>query len=220
MSLIHEALKRAEAEKTGREITPPPVPTITPADKPAESPALRVVSATEKNRQKTPLTVTALLMILAAVGVVAYFVFSLPLPHGRKVTQAAKPTQIVAAGATPIGRPEFNIPAAPGASDAVETPSNEQAGYCATQPATFAETSSPSPEAAAPASAFNSSAAPAAQRSMFHLDGIVVGPDGATAIINGQSVTQGQTVDGAQVLRVDEREVVIEYNGRKVTLRM
>jgi len=81
-----------------------------------------------------------------------------------------------------------------------------------------AAAAAPSPKAAAQPAA--PSPPPPLDESKFKLSGVMMGPGGATAIINGQSVTQGETVDGAKVIRVSQHSVDLEVNGRRLTIRM
>ncbi len=55
----------------------------------------------------------------------------------------------------------------------------------------------------------------------FTLSAIMHGPDGSMAIINGQFVHAGEQVDGAKVVRINRHAAVLEVNGqpRTVTLQ-
>ncbi len=54
----------------------------------------------------------------------------------------------------------------------------------------------------------------------FRISGIMGGANGNIAIINGRPVSRGQTVNGARVLSVGRREVEMEKDGRRFTVRM
>ena len=54
----------------------------------------------------------------------------------------------------------------------------------------------------------------------FRISGIMDGAGGSIAIINGRPVSKGQTVNGATVLSVGRREVEMEKDGRRFTVRM
>jgi len=63
-------------------------------------------------------------------------------------------------------------------------------------------------------------AAGAAGTSCFRISAIIDAPSGNTAIIDGQAVRRGQTVNGAKVLSVGPREVALEKDGRRFTVKM
>jgi len=46
------------------------------------------------------------------------------------------------------------------------------------------------------------------------------GPNGGLAIINGRPVREGETVAGAKVVRIGNRTVEVEINGRRATVGM
>ena len=52
------------------------------------------------------------------------------------------------------------------------------------------------------------------------ITGVLAGPDGGTAIINGRFVRIGQTVDGAKLIRITPNGVELEANGRRYSLGM
>jgi hypothetical protein len=54
----------------------------------------------------------------------------------------------------------------------------------------------------------------------FKLTGVLRGPDGATAIINGNFYSVGQTIDGAKVTRIGRYTVDLEIEGRRISLGM
>lgn len=52
----------------------------------------------------------------------------------------------------------------------------------------------------------------------YKLNGIIHGPDGITAIINGKPIRTGQEIDGARLLSATGKSVVLDVAGRKLTL--
>ena len=54
----------------------------------------------------------------------------------------------------------------------------------------------------------------------FKLSAVMLGPGGTVAIINGQSVSVGSTVDKAKVIRIDQQTVVLEADGEQFTIHM
>jgi hypothetical protein len=54
----------------------------------------------------------------------------------------------------------------------------------------------------------------------FRLTGIVEGPDGRVAVINGQRLHEGQTVNNAKVVEIGEYHVKLELDGHKITVGM
>ncbi len=54
----------------------------------------------------------------------------------------------------------------------------------------------------------------------FTLDGVMQGPAGGTAIINGRHVRIGQEIKGARVVNIEQYEVILEADGEKFTIGM
>lgn len=52
----------------------------------------------------------------------------------------------------------------------------------------------------------------------WHLSGILFSGNSPIAIINKKIVRTGDTVDKAKVIRIDRKQVILEYKGRKQTL--
>lgn len=50
------------------------------------------------------------------------------------------------------------------------------------------------------------------------LSGIVYSGDSPMAVINGRAVREGDSIDGAQVVRVERRNVILDHEGRRITL--
>jgi len=54
----------------------------------------------------------------------------------------------------------------------------------------------------------------------FKLTGILEGPDGRVAMINGQRLCEGQTINNAKVLEIGPYHVQLEVDGKVITLGM
>jgi len=92
------------------------------------------------------------------------------------------------------------------------------------------EPAPPAPEAAPPAAvepARPPADMPPAKRpekridpARFKLSGIMQTFDGGTAIINGAFIRVGQSIDGATVIRIDQHMVELEADGQRFRIRM
>jgi len=51
------------------------------------------------------------------------------------------------------------------------------------------------------------------------LSGVLVSPGGGTAIINGRFLAVGNTIEGARIVKITKYVVTLEMNGRRFTLR-
>lgn len=59
------------------------------------------------------------------------------------------------------------------------------------------------------------------QEPSFTLNAILSGrPGGDLAIINGQTLAEGEAVDGAKVIRIRGDRVVLQHKGRSLELRL
>jgi len=147
-----------------------------------------------------------------------------PEDKKEKPEQTAGP----AAKAAPNAQ-ETSVPAAKAAEGPQEAPTP------ATQPAIASQPAPPQQPAAAPPRVASSTpkptqgsapkppnppaAKPGPNPAKFQLTGIMEGPQGATAIINGFFVTVGQTVDNAKVVEIGSHVVVLEADGVRTRLR-
>jgi MSHA biogenesis protein MshK len=81
----------------------------------------------------------------------------------------------------------------------------------------------PSPAAMVPAAVTrpaDSAEGPAVKDGSYKLTGIMRGPDGSVAVINGEIVKVGETVGDAKVIKINTNSVLIDDGGKKITLRM
>jgi len=54
----------------------------------------------------------------------------------------------------------------------------------------------------------------------WRLDSTLVAPDRRVAVINGKRVSAGESVDGARVIEIRKLDVLIQVNGRRMTLQL
>jgi hypothetical protein len=76
------------------------------------------------------------------------------------------------------------------------------------------------PPASAPAAPPSPIAAPAAETPKLKVTSIFYNAKAPTAIINGQVIGVGDTIDGATVRSIAPRSVEVEFGGRRLTLRL
>jgi hypothetical protein len=70
------------------------------------------------------------------------------------------------------------------------------------------------------AEARNDRGTPAISKDDYSLTAVMRGPAGATAIINGQFVTVGDTLAGAEVVKVGRHSVELQVEGHTFTIQM
>ena len=228
MSLINEALKRAQQDKLKTFTNAPPAAPLEPACDHTGGPAPR----------------TWMLGAAAAVlvGGGAWWFFAevksdVPAPAAAKalvepplvITDDARSAYAMAAEAVDhfetIVRdaPErFRLLAEAGreareasARAAAEARAKEQARLAAE--ARAAEKARAAAEVLAAAKARDAAKSLASQ---YKLGGIMKADGEATAIVNGLFLREGQTVDGATLIRIEQHTVELEVDGKRVVLRM
>jgi len=270
MSLINDALKRAEEEKRLRTDAPPPAPAApsevpaspeqpspTPEQPPQAAAGTGVSAAALLEAALVPLTVLTGWLLLNRSGIkpapeeasanvappagvavdvpfradgalevspdsgVVPAVSGQPPPRTAEVLppEAAPPASRV----QPV-LPEPSLADIAGAGVGQQPipsphamrnpPGPDNAAPSAT---VAAPTMEPRPAATTPAATQPSSSAYEAR---FRLSGILHGPDGATAIINGFFVHAGETLDDATVVQINSHSVTLDVAGRRVTIRM
>ncbi len=100
-----------------------------------------------------------------------------------------------------------------GSNGATASAGSAAAAESAPKPERTATESAPQPAPPAP-----SVLLPPADTSHLKISSIMNGSGGALAIINGRPVREGETVAGAKVLRIDNRTVEVEIDGRRATV--
>jgi hypothetical protein len=223
MSLIDEALKRAEQDgRRGRREGGPQSP-LTP--EPPEAPGTPDAGDAGGHvpRWRTPLLLAILAVLLLPAG---FFGF-------RALTDATQLPPRPAAGdivrkrpaATPA--PTTRPVAAPATAPA---PTTRPAATAKPKPARAAKASKPKPTTR-PAAAAKKPAepsrpprpvrpAPLVDVSAFRLSAIMVGPEGPTAIINGRFVSVGDRIGQATVIKITRSSVDLEIAGERITVGM
>lgn len=170
MSLINEALKRAEAEKSGA-----PLPRETGSTTDVAS-RLGLRKPGFPTKRIFTVSVVGLLVALSAWLVMDKFSSSIAAPE----TPASAYASAVEPHAVPAEpRPDFS-------NTLTETPA----------------------------------AKPQLKPSDFKLSAIVHGPNGATAIINGQFLQIGSMIQGATIISIARHQVILDADGRRITLQM
>ena len=133
-------------------------------------------------------------------------------PAGTPARPATPPPKASPAKATP--RPSAQAaPAAPVVMQITESPAPAPAPAAASL-LPLAETTPPPQEKAAPARSNN----PPAAAARFRVSGIMSGPTGGAALINGRMIYVGQEIDGARLVRTTANTVVMETEGVRFTL--
>jgi hypothetical protein len=219
MSLVHEALQKAEREKqrkTGvapappHKISPPPAPQFSPTEsRSIETPATVSVAGTFAAGQPAAAAVvdgpakkqssflTVLIVSVAVVAIVAIvFLASLAtsaIRDSRRVVGDGNTAALPAAPASPAAAPQ------PASAAAVPAPVTADSGAPQTQ-----QPAVPSPDP------------------RYKISGITKDTDGKYwAIINGQLRSEDQYVDGATVKSVErDRATLTLDNGQTIVLRL
>ncbi len=241
MSLINEALKRAEAEKSQHLAEVPPLPPLVAVPRARlHLPARRWPTA----------QVGLLAAALVAISITGYVLLK-SYAAGVPQEAAAAPVQVASLTSSPSvprpaspGRaePTSAVPAPTPAARAKESAGPDRAQALRDAFAARAEDAmeiqrlavlnadasarhaapAPVPTAAPP-----SQPAPAAKpaepeddAARFKVSSIMVGPKSATAIINGRIVGVGDVIGQAKVLRITPRAVDLEVSGRRVQVGM
>ncbi|MCE5279751.1 MAG: hypothetical protein ABFD92_20380 [Planctomycetaceae bacterium] len=196
MSLINDALKRAELEK----------PRLDPA---MASPLRELPSPSGRSSLAAKSAVGALLLGAAALATLV--ITGAARPHAAPPAATVKTD--VPAGAPDVD-PQQNVPAVnrdglpcntpkPCAAVAFETISPEDAAPQAVAAATGPQTIAPAPTA-----------------SSFKLSGVMYGPSGPAAIINGHALQTGDQIEGARVMRIDSQSVLLTIDGQTLVVRL
>ena len=215
MSLVHEALRKAEREKQRKAGVAPaapvqPLPSTPAPSAPTHQPVphapitpTAVASTirapaphptpgpTEQPRETNHLLLSALIGCVAIVAIIA-IVFL--VSNASSVLHQAKST-------TPASAPTASTPVA--ASPAPSSPT------VATPPSADV---TPAPSAPAPVMA---------DESLYKISGIMNDPDGKpVAVINGRVAYEGYYIDGATIDKIEPDRVTLDIKGQKELLRL
>jgi hypothetical protein len=215
MSLVHEALRKAEREKqrkTGSVPGAPPSPHQTATPQPAHPPvapapaltlpatpaprhmdARPAAPALEKSLETNHFLLPALIGCVAIVAIIA-IVFL--VSNASSVLRQSKESAPAAAAAAPPSAATSTVSAEP-------------------QPAAPPRSDSATPANIPP------TATPAIDESKYKLSGIMKDPDGkSVAVLNSRVVYEGYFIDGATVEKIGPDRVTLDVNGQKVVRRL
>jgi len=234
MSLINEALKRAQMEKARAKAgdhRPIPLAPAVGENIPRDRLRYLAVAATVMLMVVAVLTWTVLRpMPVPADGATELAQAAAPLPPAPTVElttlqtlvgpRELSPDAAVAYEKTALALRDYEAPAAPlqvleadwepAADETVEVaeakapPPVEQVARVEEPPA---QKPPPPPAQHAP-------------RGNYKLNGIMHGPSGPVAVINGYPVRTGEAIDGAKVVRIDRYSVILDIGGSRLIVRM
>jgi hypothetical protein len=212
MSLVHEALQKAEREKQ-RKLGSAPAAPVTPAPPPpvsapvihppaATAPMTHVphgaashqpAAAVEEMPEKNNFLLPALIGCVAIVAIIA-IVF------------------LVSSATSVLRQSRENPPVTAPAASAAAAPSTSPA---APQPAVPSPTDSAAPASVPPP------AAPATDEPKYKITGVMKDPDGkSSAVLNGRVAYEGYFIDGATVKKIETDRVTLDVKGQEVVLRL
>ena len=219
MSLVHEALRKAEREKQRKAGTvlgappaphPPAPPQAVQAAAPAPfaaapiSPAghelapLPQMPVEEQPRETNHFLLPALIGCVAIVAIIAIVFlvsnFSSVLRQTKEITPPASASAAPAPVAQSTAPPDL-----PATAPSVAQPTADSATTPAVPPTT----------------------SPPIDESKYKISGIMKDPDGKPmAVINGRAAYEGYYVDGATVEKIETDRVTIDVKGQKAVLRL
>lgn len=212
MSLVHEALQKAEREKQRKLGTAPSAPVSFGAPQAVSTPVIHEPAASAP--------VTHILREAAASYKPAAPVeettetnnFLLPALIGCVAIVAIIAIVFLVSNANSVLRPsKENLPAA---MSVASTPAAQSASATAPQPI------APPAASAAPASV-PSPVAPVTDESKYKISGIMKDPDGKpVAVLNGRLAYEGYFVDGATIKKIDTDRVTLDVKGQEIVLRL
>jgi hypothetical protein len=213
MSLVHEALRKAEREKQrklgatpaelipARPATPQPIHSPVPHAPVAVAPVIPVVHEAIPQRttpsvdESTETNHFLLPALIGCVAIVAIIAIVFLASNASSVwRQLRESPPITTAAPAPVAKSTAPVEAqlaAPRPTDAATAPS----------------TPPPAPLVA--------------DTSKYNLSGIMKDPDGKyVAVLNGRVAYEGYYVDGATVKSIDARTVALDINGHEMLLRL
>ena len=185
MSLINEALKRAEAEKSGS-----PLPRSSRAPTYGAS-RLGLRKGGFRTRKLIGVSAVGLLVAFSSWLVLDKFSSWIAPPRSPAAAQASAVQQHAA--------PAESAPP-PAVEQHTQAPGDVRPDF-----------------ANIPAQA---PAKPQLKASDFKLSAILHGPNGATAIINGQFLQIGSMIEEATIVSIGQHKVILDADGRRITLQM
>jgi hypothetical protein len=219
MSLINEALKRTRDSAYQPVHTPPPA-----------APDYPVQTGVPPARLRTALVVTGVIGVLAIAGAVALAPWLASRVHrvedgfapstDRAITETKRSAHVTT---HPAPMPEMPRTAEV-ASSSASAPAPEAPTVPTTPPPSDAKASedqlvakvverikAEQPVAAPPATP---------EPPKLVLQGITYARDGSEAMINGVTVHEGEDIEGARVVTIENRRVKLDLAGREIILRL
>jgi hypothetical protein len=211
MSLVHEALQKAEREKQRKLGTAPSVPISVGAPHPASAPVIHAPVATAPMATAVRAAVShkpvnpaeepekpnnvLLPLLIGCVAIVAMIAIVFLVGNATSVLRQSRESPPVAASAAPAPVAKSTLPAAP-------------------QPIVPPTDSAVPPSAAPPV-------APAIDESKYKLSGIMKDPDGKpVAVLDGRVAYEGYFIDGATVKKIETDRVTLDVKGQELVLRL
>jgi hypothetical protein len=203
MSLVHEALQKAEREKQRKAGIASSAPVALPLPQPVRAPAVHAPVATTPGaplaREAVPVksATTAepprpnpflLPALIGCVAIVAIIAIVFLVSNATSALRQSKENVPVTAAsiAAPVAKSTPPVVGDVAASPRVPPP-----------------------------------AAPAADEPKYKISGIMKDPDGKfVAVLNGRVAYEGYYVDGATVKKIESDRVTIDLNGREQVLRL
>jgi hypothetical protein len=203
MSLINEALKRTRDATYQSAQTSPPATT-----------QYHMESEAKARGPKTALLVMGVIgaAILAGVVIVALWV----VPRIRSVEESLTPGQDLSTAkakpSTPVTHPTPTADVSP--KTEVASPSTPQA------PVTIPPSDTKGAEDQIVAKVMERIKAEQPAAPQLVLQGITYGSDNRDAMINGVTVHEGEVIEGARVVTIENRRVTLDLNGHQIFLRL
>jgi hypothetical protein len=216
MSLVHEALRKAEREKqrkagaapnatpsSRQTVTLQPVSTpvvhapvvtmpIAPLTRPIET--RQTAPVAEKPLETNHFLLPALIGCVAIVAIIA--IVFLVSNASSVLRQSRESAPVPATAAAPASVAKSTVPAEP-------------------QPTAQPPSGSATPATVTPPTA------PTIDESKYKLSGIMKDPDGKyVAVLDGRVVYEGYYIEGATVEKIESNRVTLDVNGQKVVRRL
>lgn len=212
MSLVHEALQKAEREKQRKLGTVPGAPISLGAPPAVHTPIIHapvapapmasVARAAASHAPATPVEAPPktnnflLPALIGCVAIVAMIAIVFLVSNATSLLRQPRENPPVAASAVPAPVAQSTSPAAP-------------------QP-----TVPPPADSAAPASV-PPPVAPLTDESKYKISGIMKDPDGKpVTVLNGRVAYEGYFIDGATVKKIETDRVTLDVKGHEVVLRL
>jgi len=229
MSLVHEALQKAEREKHRKAGLAPAAPAPTPTAPPDHTPTVPAptVHASTPTVPPSPLGRAAaapepaptapepakansylLPALIGCVAIVAIIAIVFLVTNATSVLRRSKEIASAhAASPAPVASPASTPAPTPEVQSTEPAPAT---GSHATQ--VSAAPSAPPPGPTAPA---------VADDSKYKLSGIMTDPDGKfVAVLNGRVAYEGYYIDGVTVKKIERNRVTIDDHGHEAVLRL